>query len=259
MTDYLPSYKKSGSGPALIFLHGLGGNQHSFDRQIAVLSKRFCCISWDCPGYNDSPMLEQMSFDNLARCLSNLRAHLDVDVFALIGHSLGGMIAQTWLHSGGRCEALVLAQTTPRFGKPGSSWNEEFLAARLGPLDAGLTPADFAKPLIQSMFHDPQQTAKVAEGIATMATLSADAYRNIIECLVTFDQLENLSKIKPPTLCLAADGDKTAPPKAVAAMAEQIPEAKFECLTNAGHLAYIETPDAFTQAIDSFLVDKSTN
>ena len=160
MSDYLPTYKQQGEGPLLLFLHGLGGNRHSFDHQFASLSQRFRCVAWDVPGYGGSPQADSLSFDELAQCVDNLLAHLQAAPFAVIGHSLGGMVAQAWVAKGGHCEKLVLAQTTARFGKPGSDWNREFLEARLQPIEQGLAPADFADKLISNLFYDKSNTAE---------------------------------------------------------------------------------------------------
>ncbi len=253
MTDYLPSYKEQGRGPLLLFLHGLGGNRHSFDHQLQTLSASYRCVAWDAPGYGGSPQIEELDFDALADCVTNLLDHLGEPPHALVGHSFGGMVAQAWLARGGRCDKLVLAQTTARFGKPGSDWNQEFLQARLAPLDQGQTPADFAQALITGMFHDRDNTAGIAEAVATMAPLPAGVYRQVIECLVSFDLYDKLADINVPTLCLAAEFDGTAPAKAVAQMAEQIPNAVYRCLPGAGHLAYVETPALFSGALEEFL------
>lgn len=253
MTDYLPTFKDEGTGPPVLFLHGLGGNRHAFDLQIEILARHFRCIAWDTPGYGSSPVLQHLTFDALASCLDELITHLGIEPYAVVGHSMGGMVAQTWVRRGGRTQRLVLAQTSPRFGKPGSEWNEKFLAARLRPLDEGHTPADFAEPLIRSMFHNPDNDDAVQAGVQTMSGLTAEVYRQILGCLTCFDEAANLPHIGTPTLCLAAEFDTTAPAKTMRHMADAIPDACFDCLPNAGHLAYLETPDAFTSALQRFL------
>lgn len=251
--DYLPSFKESGSGPVVLFLHGLGGNRHAFDLQLETLSTDYRCIAWDTPGYGGSATIGDMTFEVLAECVDNLLDTLSVTPYAVVGHSMGGMIAQTWLRRGHKCEKLVLAQTSAQFGKPGSAWNQDFLAARLQPLDEGKTPADFARPLIESMFFDSNKQAAIEQGVSTMSPLPAEVYRQVINCLITFDESAHLAAIDIPTLCLAATADRTAPPKGVEQMAAAIPQAEFQCLPEAGHLAYIETPAAFNRAIRDFL------
>jgi len=252
----IPGYKEAGSGPAVVFLHGIGGNRHAFDDQLERMQHRFRCIAWDMPGYGDSQPLAQMSFAALSTALAALLDHLQLERVHLVGHSMGGMVAQTFaVQHGARLEKLVLAQTSARFGKPGSDWQQEFLKARLQPLDAGMTPADFARPLIASMFADQGRQAAIAKAVATMSALRADIYRQTLNCLVSFDGLHDLPSIRCPTLCLAADQDTTAPARGLERMAGTIPDARFVCLRDAGHLAYVEAADAFTAAIVGFLGD----
>ena len=248
-----PQYKEAGDGPLVLFLHGLGGNRHAFDRQIERMKADYHCVAWDVPGYGGSTPAKHLTFEVLSDCLNTLLAVLEKTPYAVVGHSLGGMVAQTWVSRGGICEKLVLAQTTPRFGKPGSTFNEEFLSARLKPIEQGSTPADFAQKLIASMFHDTSKQGEIEAAIATMAPLPASVYKQAIECLVTFDELSNLPNINCDTLCLAAEFDTTASPKAVQKMADAIQGACYQCLSDAGHLAYLEQADAFTNAISNFL------
>ncbi|MXX29143.1 MAG: alpha/beta fold hydrolase [Gammaproteobacteria bacterium] len=249
----VPSYKEHGNGPVLLFLHGLGGNRHCFDRQLDALSGRYRCVAWDVPGYGGSAPMAAMTFPDLAARLDHLIDVLGTEPHAVIGHSFGGMIAQAWLRLGGACGKLILAHTSAAFGKPGSRWNEDFLKARLKPIDEGLAPRDFARQLITSMFFDRSKAAAIEAAVRTMAPLPATTYRQVIECLVAFDERAHLERIRTPTLCLAAQHDRTMPPKSVADMAQRIPGAKYQCLPDAGHLAYVEAPEAFTAAIAAFV------
>ncbi len=253
MSRYQPTYSQQGDGPLLLFLHGLGGNHDAFAPQFADLSKDYRCVAWNAPGYGSSAALPVLTFEQLSDCVASLVAALGQDPHAVIGHSFGGMVAQSWVAAGGQCDKLVLAQTTARFGKPGSDWNREFLAARLQPLEQGLTPADFAPALIRNLFCDPQRTAAMAMAEATMAALPAAVYRQVVECLVTFDGSAALAEITQPTLCMAAQHDATAPPKAVQWMAQRLPAAHYHCLPDAGHLAYVESPALFNAALREFL------
>lgn len=252
MTSLIPTYRDVGEGPAVVFLHGLGGNRHSFDPQLEALSSRYRCIAWDAPGYGGSARLDEFTFANLAQCFTNLLEKLRIKPFAVIGHSMGGMIAQTWVANGGVAGKLVLAQTSARFGKPGSDFNKEFLGARLKPLDEGQQPADFAREVAESMLCDKSKTDVVRPAVESMSEISADHYRQVLNNLVTFDELSNLKNISIPTLCLAGDADSTAPAKGMMRMSESIPSGEFVCLPDAGHLAYLETPEAFNRALTDF-------
>ncbi len=250
----IPGFKEAGGGDTIVFLHGIGGNRHAFDAQLSELSRRYRCVSWDMPGYGGSPAMAEMTFAGLSDALAALLDHLDLPSAHLVGHSMGGMVAQTLaLARPDRVRSLVLAQTTARFGKPGSDWQEQFLDSRLKPLEEGKTPAQFARELITAMFGDPSRTEAIDQAVATMSPLPADVYRQVLTCLVGFDLQASLSEIRAATLCLAAEFDQTAPPRTMEKMAAQIPAGRYDCLPGAGHLAYVETPLAFTRAVDEFL------
>jgi 3-oxoadipate enol-lactonase len=252
---YLPTYQTRGSGPALVFLHGIGGNRHSFDDQLPAFADRWQAIAWDMPGYGGSPLPQDgLSFPMMADALASLLDQLGIDRAGIVGHSMGGMVAQQFaVQHADRVNALVLSATSPAFGKPGGDWQKQFLAERLKPLDDGKTPADFAEKLVTGMFADPADAAGIARAATTMAALPAATYRAALECIVTFDRREQLPQIGCPTLCLAASEDTTAPPKVLERMAEKIPNAVYRCLPGLGHLANVEGAQAFNAAVREFL------
>ena len=135
---YLPTYKERGSGPPLVWLHGIGGNQDSFDAQLSHFSRSWRCVVWDMPGYGNSPAPEELSFEMMADSVATLLEHLGESQAVVLGHSMGGMVAQmVALRHPNRVRALVLAASPAAFGKPGSDFAEKFLAQRLaGPGEA---------------------------------------------------------------------------------------------------------------------------
>ena len=255
MSDaYLPTYKERGSGPPLLWLHGIGGNQHSFDAQLSHFSRSWRCVAWDMPGYGDSPTPENLSFEMMADAVATLLDHLGEPQAAVLGHSMGGMVAQSFaLRHPGRVRALVLAASPAAFGKPGSDFAEKFLAQRLAPLDEGKTPADFAPGVVRGLFAHPENQTAIDAAVASMASLSAGSYRAALNCLVTFNNRDRLTEIKCPTLLLAAEADTTTPPKAMESMGGKIPNASYHCLSGLGHLANMEGPEQFNAAVDQFL------
>ena len=74
-----------------------------------------------------------------------------------------------------------------------------------------------------------------------------------MRCLVTFEGRDALSRIKVPVLALAGEKDTNAPAPMMERMASKIECAEYVCLPNVGHLANIEAPDAFNQAVLQFL------
>ena len=239
--------------PVLLFLHGIGGNQHSFDDQLPAFADRWRAVSWDMPGYGDSPALAEMTFENLAHAVAGLLDHLEAPTAAIVGHSMGGMVAQEFMvHYPGRTSAVVLSGTSPSFGKPGK-WRDGFLGQRLAPLDAGLSPADFAGELVPNMMAQNPSAAAVASAMASMSALSAATYRDALNCLVTFNQRDKLGDIACPTLVLAGEFDDAAPAAGMEKMAGHIADCRYHCLSGVGHLANLEDPENYNRVIREFL------
>lgn len=251
----IPSWVEAGEASrALVFLHGIGGNAHSFDWQLPAFAERWRALAWDMPGYGQTSLDGEMTWPSLVDALLRLLDHLGIERAVVVGHSMGGMVAQQLaLDHPDRVEALVLSATSAAFGSADGSFQERFLAERLAPLDAGLTPADLAPKVMPAMFKDFASDEAIARAVASMSAIRPETYRAALHCLVSFDHHDEIGAIACPTLVLAAERDEIAPPKGMERMAAKIPDARYHCLPGAGHLANLERPDAFNAAIDAFL------
>ena len=95
----------------------------------------------------------------------------------------------------------------------------------------------------------PDYPPGLALAHACMSAVPPDTYRAALQALVTFEQRAALPSITVPTLCLAGEHDKTAPPEVLRRMAQKIPGAQFECIPGVGHLMGFEQEAPFHQAI----------
>jgi 3-oxoadipate enol-lactonase len=167
----------------------------------------------------------------------------------LIGHSMGGMIAQeAYVRYPQLIKALVLCFTSPAFAGGSSEFTKQFIAARIGPLDQGRTMAEIAAQLIPTMGSN----SKLA--IQVMAGVPPDTYRKAVHLLTTFDRRKELADIEVPTLLVAGMDDRTAPPAVMERMAQKIPHAEYILLDKCGHLGPMDQPEAFNDALHSFLI-----
>src|SRR5665213_2519097 len=88
-------YDRSGSGPVVVFLHGIGGNRTNWTDQLRSLGDHYTCIAWDAMGYGDSSDPEDGSrFEHFADELVVVLDDLSVKRAHLVGLSMGGHIAQ---------------------------------------------------------------------------------------------------------------------------------------------------------------------
>jgi 3-oxoadipate enol-lactonase len=254
------SYEASGdpAWPPLVFLHGIGGAARAWRGQIEFFGDRFHAIAWDMPGYGGSMPLPAVSIASLADALQDFLRAVGANRPVLVGHSIGGMVVQQWLTKNpGAAAAVVLAQTSPAFGKADGDWQREFIGARLGPLDRGETMASLAPALVGELVGDDPDVRGMALARDCMAAVPEAAYRGSMLALLGFDQRGALRDIAVPTLVLSGSKDKNAPAPMMAKMASYIPSAKYVELEGAGHLVNLERPVAFDTALDQFLKAQS--
>jgi pimeloyl-ACP methyl ester carboxylesterase len=240
---------------AVVFLHGIGGAARVWTPQIeSFCAAGFRPLALDLPGYGARPAVAAMDFESLAADVEAAIERAGDGPAVLVGHSMGGMIAQTALRrrpDGYR--AVVLSGTSPAFGNPGGEFQKKFVADRLGPLDAGGTMAELAAAMVDGMMGPAPDPAGRALAIDSMAATPAATYRAAVHCLVGFDERANLAAIRCPVLCLAGEHDRNAPAPMMERMAAKIPGARYVCLAGVGHLPNLEAPRAFDAAVLDFL------
>ncbi|MXY38535.1 MAG: alpha/beta fold hydrolase [Rhodospirillaceae bacterium] len=253
----VPACIEAGAGPdTVLFLHGIGGDSGSFADNLPALPEGWRGLAWDAPGYGDSAPLDEMTFETLATAAIRLLDAQRVRRAVIVGHSMGGMIAQEIAaRHPERVRGLVLFATSASFGGRDALFRMKFLADRLAPLDRGMTPGDIARPLVPSLFGPEPPPGALERAVASMAALSSATYRQALNCIVHFDRKDDLARIACPTLALAAEHDMLAPPRTMERMAQAVPGARYRCLAGAGHLANMEDPAAFNAEIGGFLQD----
>jgi len=240
--------------PPLVFLHGIGGAARAWRGQIEAFSDRYRAMAWDMPGYGGSAPLQAVSIATLADALQDFLRAVGAVKPILVGHSIGGMIVQQWLTKyPDVAAAIVLAQTSPAFGKADGDWQKEFIGARLGPLDRGATMVSLAPTLVKELVGDDPDVRGMELARNCMAAVPEASYRASMLALLGFDQRSALKNIAVPTLVLSGSRDKNAPAPMMAKMATYIPSATYVELEGAGHLLNLERPAAFNAALDSFL------
>jgi 3-oxoadipate enol-lactonase len=240
--------------PPLVFLHGIGGAARAWRGQLDFFADRYRSIAWDMPGYGGSAPLPAVSIASLAEALQDFLQATGAIKPVIVGHSIGGMIVQQLLAKSPRIvSAVVLAQTSPAFGKPDGDWQMNFIDARLGPLDRGETLVTLAPSLVQELVGDDPDIRGLDLARDCMASVPLATYRATMLALMGFDLRAALKNIFVPTLVLSGSKDNNAPAPMMAKMASYIPSATYVEIEGVGHLLNLERPDAFNAALDQFL------
>lgn len=241
-------------GPPLVLLHGIGGSAASFRPLVDHLAGDFRCIAWNMPGYGGSAPLVPMTFEGLAERLAAFLDERGLASAHLLGHSIGGMIAQEFaLRFPDRVRSLILVATTAAFGSRDGEFQRRFVAERTAPLDAGRGMAALARDLVPKLLGDDPDTEAAALAEASLASVPEDAYRAALACLPTFDRREALAQLRVPALLVAGERDRQAPAAVMERMAGRMPDARFVCVPGAGHLLPLERPKELAAAVSDFL------
>jgi pimeloyl-ACP methyl ester carboxylesterase len=255
----IPMFTTLGSGPTILMLHGIGGGHLAFAPQVeSFASAGYRAVAWDMPGYGRSAPIEPYNFKGLAAsCIALIEALLQKSErrsLILCGHSMGGMVAQEVIaRRPDLVSRLILCGTSPAFGKPDGDWQQQFVAERTAPLDAGKSMADLAATLVPQMIGPGSLPEGVALATRCMGDVSPATYRRALQALMGFDRKASLPAIAVPTLLIAGEFDKNAPPAVMQKMGEHIPQSNYVELPGIGHLQNLEAPDEFDAAVLNFL------
>jgi 3-oxoadipate enol-lactonase len=251
----IPTFTVLGDGPTVLMLHGVGGGHLAFAPQVETLaSSGYRAVAWDMPGYGHSAPIEPYNFKGLAQSCIALIESLKCGDVALLGHSMGGMVAQEVMARRPELvNKLILCATSPSFGKPEAQWQRNFIAQRTAPLDAGKTMAELAEVLVPQMVGPGSLPEGVRLATHCMSQIPASTYRRALEAILSFDRRAQLPQIQVPTLLLAGEHDRNAPPAMMKKMAEVIPRSTFLEMPGVGHLLNLEAPDEFDGLVLNFL------
>ncbi|WP_119422996.1 alpha/beta fold hydrolase [Desertibaculum subflavum] len=252
-------FEETGEGPALIFAHGLGGNQLSWWQQVGHFSARYRCITFAHRGFAPSSRIE--GGPDPARYGDDLAAlvdHLKLTEVRIVAQSMGGWSAVEYaLKRTGKLKALVLAATT------GSLDPAQAGEAVLPRLAAWAKASENARAdLVRRSIHVAAGARMAAEQPALHllyrhiddmnAHLDKEAIRARLGRNRTRAPAE-LAKAGCPVLFIAGDEDVVIPPFAGDVIAPLVPGARAAHIPDAGHSAYFERAAAFNRLVEEFL------
>lgn len=260
-------YKTAGSGkPGFVLLHGFGASTFSWREVVPAFAEWGTTVGFDRPGFGLTERPLAWTGENPYAAQSQvaltlgLMDSLGIDKAVLVGHSAGGEIALlTALTHPERVAALVLVAPAVGAGGGLPAWLRSLLATpqarRLGPLLVRRI-RDQGRTILQQSWHDPRLlTPEVIAGYEI--PLRAENWdRGLWEFTLAAgptDVSDRLAEIRVPTLVVTCDDDRIVPMQRAAELANTVPDAELVVLAACGHLPHEERPQAFLDAVASFL------
>ena len=247
------AYERTGSGPALVLLHGFTHDSRVWRPQLEGLAHQFTVIAWDAPGAGQSAdPPETFGIGDWAECLAVFLDAVGVQRAHIIGLSWGGLLAQEFYrrHSA-RVRSLVLADTYAGWkGSLPEPVPEERLAACRR--DASLPPSEFVPRYLLGMFGPyPRQEAR-EELARIMSDFHPLGFRLMATALARADTRDLLPTIRVPTLLVWGDADARSPLTVAHQMHDAIPGARLAVIPGAGHVSNLEHPAQFNAEVRDF-------
>jgi 3-oxoadipate enol-lactonase len=247
MTDLRYRIDGPSHGPVLVLGNSIGTTAALWDGQMAAFTGRFRVVRYEHRGHGGSPAPPgPYTIDGLAADVLRLLDRLDIERASFAGISLGAMVAMRIATiEPDRTDRLALCCTSAGLGRP-DHWaaraatvrGEGMAAMTDAVLDRWLTPAFRA-----------EHPEAVAELVKTFESVDREGYAGCCEAIGAMDQLDTIGAITAPTLVLAGAADPATPPDHARAIHERIVGSTLVVLDDAAHLANVDQPAAFTDAV----------
>lgn len=257
------AYAEAGAGPdVLLLLHGFTGAKEDFSDHLDPLAERgWRVIAPDLRGHGESGQpagQEQYSFEHMRADIEAFIDTLGLDRIVLLGHSMGGVVAQRMaLSHSDRLRGLVLMDTThgpsgldPALVEAGIALVRDEGIASLADLLAQ------APGVNSSEAH--QRVLRTRDGFADfgdrkLRSVSPDMFQVMARQLLDRpDMLDRVRSLTMPTLVLVGSLD-TPYVEPSRRLADAIDSAQLVEIPDAGHNPQFEAPERWLEAISSFL------
>jgi pimeloyl-ACP methyl ester carboxylesterase len=261
------SFRRAGTGPAVLLVHGIAGTQATWDHVLPALAADHDVIAPDLPGHGASgKSAGDYSIGALAATLRDLLVFLGIERVTIVGHSLGGGVAMQFAYlfperverlvlisSGGlgrtvhpllRGAALPLAEVVTA----GLGHGARAAGLVLGPALrlARVSPSDEQREVGRSLQSLASGETRAAFHATLRAVVGAEGQR-----VFAGDRLYLAQAV--PTLILWGERDPVIPVghgrRAHAAM----PGSRLVVLPAVAHFPPLETPDAVVAELRDFL------
>ncbi|HLW95703.1 MAG TPA: alpha/beta hydrolase [Solirubrobacteraceae bacterium] len=250
-------HDESGSGQAVVLLHAGIADRRMWRAQLEPFAAAgYRTVAVDLPGYGDAELPEhpQAPWADVLQTLDELA----IERAALVGNSFGGAVAlRAALVAPERVSALVLISAPAPWMEASREllhvWHEEQAALDQGDVEAAVR-------VVVDAWTQPDAPSELRALIATMQRRAFELQNGEPPAPLSQDPIEDdaasLSRVSAPALIAAGDRDMADFIQGAQFLADSLPDARHETIRGAGHLAPLETPEAFRSLTLQFLAEK---
>lgn len=239
---FYAQHRPKNAHQSLLLIHGAGGSHLSWPAELRRLPHT-AVYALDLAGHGRSQPPGRSSIEAYTQDVLNFIDALKLENVAVLGHSMGGAIAQmVGLAQPPGVVGLVLVGTGAKL--------------RVSPAILSTIQEDFAaavEMLNQFYWSGSQEPDIEAANRRTMLTCPPEVMLNDFLACDQFDGRNQLAKITLPTLVISASADQMTPPKFGRFLADQLPRAEFALIEQAGHMMTLEASKQVAQLVGSFM------
>ncbi len=230
----------------LIFIHGAGGCSHFWNEQLEGLSSKIKVIAINLPGHLEAECSDLPSMASYVVFIDELISELNLETVILAGHSMGGAVVMSYyLQNPEKIHGLILIGTGARL--------------RVLPMILNTIKTNYPEYIKFSRnfaFH--KSSIKECEEIISeiekyMGEISPKIAHQDFTICNEFDIIEQLPKIKVPTLIIVGDADQLTPVKYSTYMHKAIENSEIYVIKDAGHMVMLEKSQEVNEIILNFL------
>jgi pimeloyl-ACP methyl ester carboxylesterase len=247
-------YRRAGSGPPIVLLHGAWSDGREWRRQLEALSDEFTVLAWDAPGCGasfDPP--GEFPLAAYADAVAGFVEALGVERPHLLGLSFGGGLAIEVYHRHPALpRSLVLASAYA--GWAGSLPPDEVAERVRRVLEEAERPAaEWAPSYLPGFFAGPVPQDAIDDVLEIMLDVRPAGTRPMITAFAEADLRDVLGTIRVPTLLVYGDADVRAPRAVAESLHAVIPGSELVMLPGVGHMTNVEAPEGFNAVVRDFL------
>jgi pimeloyl-ACP methyl ester carboxylesterase len=239
------AYVRRGQGTPLVLIHGYPLDHSIWDPILPLLEDTFTLIVPDLRGFGASSGVEgSYGMNDYAADLAGLLDHLGIDQAAMVGHSMGGYVAQAFARAyPARVRGLGLVSTQAPADPPDRKEGRYKTAAEVeekgvGGVAEGMAPKLSSDPALQGFAKDLMGRQSVP-GVA--GALKAMAERQ--------DATEVLKGFQMPLVIIHGEADELIPVDRAREVESAVMQARLFVLPGIGHLPMMQAPEETAEAL----------
>jgi pimeloyl-ACP methyl ester carboxylesterase len=244
-----------GRGPDVLLIGGLGDTVESWQFQLDGLADRYRLTAFDNRGAGRTPMPETpVTVEAMADDAAGVLRALDVPAAHVAGFSGGSKIAQELaLRHPELVRSLVLQSTWPAPDPYLYKWGR-FVRwlGEVAPSERAFLEGFFLDIYTPRAHNDGTVDQIIDEALAFPHKQATEDLQRSLDAFLDHDTSDRLPQIAAPTLVLAGGLDTTSRPELCRAVAELIPDARFEVMEDESHQPFQEAPDEWNARVDAF-------